>query len=219
MPRFPSRYQTVNKILDELFGRYPALSGESTSIKTAFELLCTAFHSGGKLLCCGNGGSCADCDHIVGELMKSFKFKRRIDPKTEQRLRLYGDDGRVIADHLEGALPALSLCGHNALTTAFINDVDPQLTFAQQLYGIAREGDILIALTTSGNSANCIYAAAAAKAMMLPVIVFTGADGGKISKYADVVIHAPERETYRIQELHLPVYHALCAMLEAEFFI
>lgn len=209
----------MNKILNDLIDRYPALNGEVSSIETAFELLCRTYRSGGKLLCCGNGGSCADCDHIVGELMKSFIFKRKIDTKTVERLHLFGEEGEELIRNLEGALPALSLCGHNALTTAFLNDTNPRLTFAQQLYGIAKEGDILITLTTSGNSANCIFAAITAKAMLLPVIAFTGADGGKIIKFADVVIRAPECETFKVQEYHLPIYHTLCAMLEDEFFI
>lgn len=208
----------MNKILKELIERYPALDGEAVSIEAAFTILCRTYRGGGKVMCCGNGGSCADCDHIVGELMKSFMFKRKIDVKTEERLRLSGSEGEELIRDLEGALPALSLCGHNALTTAFSNDTNPCLTFAQQLYGIAKEGDALIALTTSGNSQNCIYAAVTAKAMSLPVIAFTGENGGKIAAYADVTIHAPERETYKVQEYHLPVYHALCAMLEAEFF-
>lgn len=208
----------MNKILNELIGRYPALEGEVTSIEAAFLLLCRTYRGGGKVLCCGNGGSCADCDHIVGELMKSFMFKRKIDVKTEARLRLSGSEGEELIRDLEGALPALSLCGHNALTTAFSNDTNPCLTFAQQLYGIAKEGDALIALTTSGNSQNCIYAAVTAKALNIPVIAFTGENGGKIAAYADVTIRAPEHETFKIQEYHLPIYHALCAMLEAEFF-
>lgn len=208
----------MNKFLDNLIKRYPALIGQVSSIEAAFELLCRTYRSGGKLLCCGNGGSCADCDHIVGELMKSFIFKRKIDAKTEERLHLYGEEGEELIRNLEGALPALSLCGHNALTSAFSNDTNPRLTFAQQLYGIAKEGDILITLTTSGNSANCIFAAITAKAMLLPVIAFTGADGGKITRFADVIIRAPESETFKVQEYHLPIYHTLCAMLEEEFF-
>ncbi len=218
MPLFPLRCQTMNKILNDLHVRYPKISEQLPSIEAAFELLCITYRQGGKVLCCGNGGSCADCDHIVGELMKSFLFKRKIDPVMEERLRIFGTETNELIHNLEGALPALSLCGHNALTTAFLNDTNPRMTFAQQLYGIAKKGDCLIALTTSGNSVNCIYAAITAKAMQLPVIVFTGSDGGKISKYADVIIHAPESETFKIQEYHLPIYHALCAMLEKEFF-
>jgi D-sedoheptulose 7-phosphate isomerase len=208
----------MNKILNELIVRYPALGGEVQSIEAAFLLICRTYRGGGKVMCCGNGGSCADCDHIVGELMKSFMFKRKIDVKTEERLRLSRIEGEELIRGLEGALPALSLCGHNALTTAFSNDTNPRLTFAQQLYGIAKEGDVLIALTTSGNSQNCVLAAVTAKALNIPVIAFTGENGGKIAAYADVVIHAPEHETFKVQEYHLPVYHALCAMLEAEFF-
>jgi D-sedoheptulose 7-phosphate isomerase len=208
----------MNKILNDLIMRYPALKPETASIEAAFDLLRNTYKNGGKVMCCGNGGSCADCDHIVGELMKSFKFKRKPGNDIITRLHLFGSEGEDLIRGLEGALPAVSLCGHNALTTAYLNDTNPLLTFAQQLYGIGKKGDTLIALTTSGNSPNCIYAAITAAAMDIPVIAFTGADGGKIASYANVVIRAPERETYKIQEYHLPVYHALCAMLEAEFF-
>ncbi|MDD4774012.1 MAG: SIS domain-containing protein [Eubacteriales bacterium] len=208
----------MHKMIQELIARFPALIPETSSIEAAFELLRKTYRGGGKVLCCGNGGSCADCDHIVGELMKSFKFKRNIDYITKGNLRLYGPEGVELINNLEGALPAVSLCGHNALTTALINDTNPKLTFAQQLYGLAKGGDVLIALTTSGNSENCILAAITAKAMALPVISFTGDDGGKIAEYSDVIIRAPEHETYKVQEYHLPIYHTLCAMLEEEFF-
>lgn len=208
----------MNKLIQELVARYPALVRETPSIEAAFELLSATYRRGGKVLCCGNGGSCADCDHIVGELMKSFKFKRKIDDNIKKKLTLYNTEGIELINNLEGALPTVSLCGHNALTTAFMNDTNPRLVFAQQLYGLAKAGDLLIALTTSGNSENCIFAAITAKAISLPVISFTGDSAGKIANYSDVVIRAPELETYKVQEYHLPIYHTLCAMLEEEFF-
>lgn len=191
--------------------RYPALEGVSGEVKEAFELLKTSYENGGKLLVCGNGGSASDSEHIVGELMKGF-YKKRPLPETEKEA--IGE----ISAFLQGALPAIALTGHPALTTAFSNDVRADMTFAQQVYGYGRAGDVLIALSTSGNSVNVLHAATVAKAGNLAVIGLTGQDGGRLREICDVCIAVPTQVTAEIQEYHLPVYHTLCAMLEDYFF-
>jgi D-sedoheptulose 7-phosphate isomerase len=171
------------------------------------------------VLICGNGGSAADSEHIVGELMKGFKLKRPIPQTARAALaRLFPEKGADLADHLQGALPAISLTGHPALSSAFANDVRADMVYAQQVYGYGRPGDMLIALSTSGNSTNILNAAKIAKAFGMAVLGMTGQGGGKLSELSDVCIRVPAEETYRVQELKLPVYHALCAMLEEEFF-
>jgi phosphoheptose isomerase len=204
--------------MEKLFERYPKLKSSSGEIQEALALLISTYGSGGKLLLCGNGGSAADCDHIVGELMKSFKMKRPIDASLEESLTAMGAEGKELAPLLEKPLTAVSLCEHNSLTTAYGNDRCPDTVFAQQLLGHGKKGDVLIALTTSGNSKNCVYAATLAKAMGISVISVTGALGGKISTLADVAIKLDESETYLVQELTLPLYHYLCAELEKHFF-
>ena len=210
--------ETTGKILDELTARYPALTEQKENVRCAFEVLAAAYRDGQKLLLCGNGGSAADCEHIVGELMKSFKKKRAIDEKVKERLLTMGEDGERLAASLDGTLRAISLASHPALSTAFNNDKDPAVTFAQQLYGYADEGDVLLAISTSGSSRNCVLAAVTAKAKGVKTIALTGKNPGKLSALADAAILVPETETYKVQELHLPVYHCLCAMLEEEFF-
>ena len=210
--------ETTGKILDELTARYPALTEQKENVRRAFEVLAEAYRDGKKLLICGNGGSAADCEHIDGELMKSFKKKRAIDEKVKERLLTMGEDGERLAASLDGTLRAISLASHPALSTAFNNDKDPAVTFAQQLYGYADEGDVLLAISTSGSSRNCVLAAVTAKAKGVKTIALTGKNPGKLSALADAAILVPEAETYKVQELHLPVYHCLCAMLEEEFF-
>jgi D-sedoheptulose 7-phosphate isomerase len=209
----------VNKkqMLDDLIKRYPSLLCVRNELEKTFEAVYSSYMNGGKLLVCGNGGSAADSEHIVGELMKSFRLKRPIDTKVAQELALMGDDGEYIADKLEGALPAIALCSHTALSTAFGNDKDSDITFAQQVYGYGQPNDVLLCLTTSGNSRNCIYAAKVARAKGMSVVSITGEGGGKIKDFSDVCIEVPERETYLVQELTLPVYHWLCAELEEAF--
>lgn len=202
----------------ELFNRYPVLKKCEKSIQLTLAQLINTYQNGGKLFLCGNGGSAADCDHIVGELVKSFKKKRPISPALKESLDLLGEDGQYLANTLEGGLPAISLCEHNSLSSAFGNDKDPFSVYAQQLSVYGRPGDTLIALTTSGNSKNCLYAATVAKAMGINVIAITGENGGKIASIATVTVRLPENETYLIQELTLPVYHYLCAELENYFF-
>lgn len=210
--------ETTKRILDELIKRYPALTEQKENVRRAFEIAAESYRSGKKLLVCGNGGSAADSEHIVGELMKSFKKKRAIDGEVKTRLLSLGEDGEKLAASLEGTLRAVSLASHPALSTAFNNDKDPAVTFAQQLYGYADDGDVLVAISTSGSSRNCVLAAVTAKAKGVKTIALTGKNLGRLSALADVAILVPETETYKVQELHLPVYHCLCAMLEEEFF-
>lgn len=205
--------------LNRLIDRYPKLIVCREDIWKAYQILEAAYSSGRKLLVSGNGGSASDSEHIVGELMKEFKLKRRVFSDQASALRTVDQElGSVLAENLQGALPAISLTGHSSLTTAFMNDALPELVFAQQVNGYGREGDVYLGISTSGNSKNVLYAAVNAKAKGLKVIGLTGAKESKLMKYADVCIRVPESETYKIQELHLPVYHCLCLMLEERFF-
>ncbi len=208
-----------NRQLDILIERYPQLAPVREDIYNAFRLLVDCYRNRGKLLVTGNGGSAADSEHIVGELMKAFIRKRRLEPQARQALAdVDAELGATLGEHLQGALPAIALDGHVALSTAYQNDCEPLLCFAQQVNGYGNEGDVFLGISTSGNSRNVIYAAVTAKAKGLKVIGLTGARESKLSDLADVCIRVPETETYKIQELHLPVYHALCLMLEEEFF-
>lgn len=209
----------MDEQLQLLIERYPRLVVCQEDIKSAYEILETAYQKGGKLLVCGNGGSASDAEHIVGELMKEFKLKRKVYGNHAATLKEIDPElGQVLADNLQGALPAISLTGHSSLQTAFMNDVVPELVFAQQVNGYGKEGDVFLGISTSGNSKNVLYAAVNAKAKGLKVIGLTGSKENKLMKYSDVCIRVPETETYKIQELHLPVYHCLCLMLEEKFF-
>lgn len=207
------------KHIEVLIDRYPKLIVCKDDIIRAYELLEAAYLMERKLLVCGNGGSASDSEHIVGELMKEFRLKRKV--YSEQAEALKGVDaemGTVLADNLQGALPAITLTAHSSLTTAFMNDSLPVLVFAQQVNGYGKPDDVLLCISTSGNSQNVLYAAVTAKARGLKVIGLTGAKENKLMRYADVCIRVPETETYKVQELHLPVYHSLCLMLEDKFF-
>lgn len=210
--------QTTKNILDELIERYPVLESCGREIEDAFILLEKCYNDNKKILVCGNGGSASDSEHIVGELLKSFKKKREIPLIIKENLLSFGEQGKFLTENLEGAIPCVSLTSHVAFSTAFLNDKEPLLTFAQQLMGIGQKGDVLITLSTSGNSKNCVYASIVAKAMGIKVIALTGNNQSKLGDFADVVIKAPETETYKVQELHLPIYHCICAMLEEENF-
>lgn len=179
----------------------------------AFRRIEAAFVRGNKLMLCGNGGSAADAEHIVGELMKGFLLKR---PVAEQVFP--GGVPDPALEKLQGALPALSLNGHPALAAALVNDTDASLIYAQQLLGLGRPGDVLLCISTSGNARNCCLAAQTARALGVEVIALTGAGGGRLAEMSDCLIAVPERETYLVQQMHLPLYHALCARLEARFF-
>lgn len=203
----------------KLINSYSCLEACGETIKRAGDELINCFEQGGKLLVCGNGGSCADSEHIVGELMKGFLKKRSLPSRVRAQMKEKNPDlADSLLDSLQGALPAISLTGLPALSTAFSNDVDPQLVFAQQVNGLGKQGDVFLGISTSGNSNNVYAAAQVAKSLGLTVISLTGQNSGKLGDCADIAITVPEIETYRVQELHLPVYHAICAMVEEHFF-
>ena len=207
------------KQIELLISRYPSLECVKNDIYEAYKVLEETFQKNGKLLIAGNGGSAADAEHIVGELMKGFKNPRKVN--TEFANRLINENellGKTLSEHLQGALPAIALDGHPALTTAYMNDCEPLLGFAQQVNGYGRKGDAFLAISTSGNSENVLYAAVTAHALGMKVIGLTGEKESKLSAMSDVCIKVPQTETYMIQELHLPVYHCLCLMLEEKFF-
>lgn len=209
----------VIDILDDLFLRYPALVTCRNVIEKAFLILKECYENGGKVLICGNGGSAADSEHIVGELMKGFLLKRKICSDDIEKIRiLYPEDYEYLAGNLQGALPAISLVSQSAIFSAFTNDVAADMAFAQQVYGYGKKGDVLIGLSTSGNSKNVVNAIKVARAFCMKAIGMTGDAGGLIKKLCNVTINVPETETYRVQEYHLPIYHTLCAMIENEFF-
>lgn len=211
--------KNVNEQLELLIKRYPALQCVKDDIQKAYQIIAECYAQGGKLLVAGNGGSAADAEHIVGELMKGFKKPRKLEKDMQDKLKNVSSEyGSVLAENLQGALPAIALDGHPALTTAYMNDCEPLLCFAQQVNGYGNENDVFLGISTSGNSQNIIYAAVAAKAKGLKVIGLTGQKDSKLSEIADVCIKAPETETYMIQELHLPIYHCLCLMLEEKYF-
>ena len=210
--------ESTRKILEELIERYPQLAGEKANVEKAFGILNDCYKAGKKVMTCGNGGSAADSEHIVGELMKKFRKPRAIRKDVYEKLSAFGEEGKRLQATLEGTLRAVSLTSHISLSTAFANDREPAMCFAQQLYGLADEGDALIAISTSGNSENCFLAAITAKAAGVKVIALTGKKDSKLSEIADVTVRAPETETYKVQEAHLPIYHCLCAMLEEENF-
>lgn len=211
----------MNKQLELLIERYPALSVCKDDIEKAYEILEECFATGHKLLIAGNGGSCSDGEHIAGELMKGFKLQRKCSEEFAERLKsIDAERGAELAGKLQGGLPTIALDNHQALNTAYINDVanGGLLTYAQQVYGYGKDGDVLLGISTSGNSKNVAYATVVARALGMKVIGLTGAKGGNLANVADVAIKVPETETYMIQELHLPVYHCLCLMLEERFF-
>ena len=206
-------------MLNELLKRYPSLFGCKEDIEKATKAIIECYEKGGKLLLCGNGGSCADCEHIVGELMKGFLKKRSLSESKRAEMKSRCDlvDEELLSK-LQGGLPAIAIPSITALNSAFCNDVDPELVYAQPLISLANENDILIGISTSGNSKNVFGAVKVAKALGIKVIGLTGKAGGKLKDTADICICAPETETFKIQELHLPIYHYLCAAVEQHFF-
>ena len=207
------------KHVDLLVERYPKLAVCRDDIIKAYEILEECYEGDHKLLIAGNGGSAADSEHIAGELMKRFKTPRPVPTEFSQKLKSIDPErGENLSKNLERGLMAIPLVAHEALTTAYINDVDGLGVFAQQLYGFGREGDVFLGISTSGNSKNVMSATVVARALNIKVIGLTGAAGGELRTVADVCIRVPETETYMIQELHLPVYHCLCLMLEDRFF-
>lgn len=192
-----------------LLQNHPKLTVCKDDIEKALALWIETYRQGGKILVCGNGGSASDSGHIVGELMKGFLSKRAV---TDERI------SEDLRDKLQGALPAISLCSQEALLSAFANDEDPEMVYAQQVYGYATKADLVIGISTSGNSKNVVNAIRVAHDLGIKTVALTGANGGILETYADVTIKAPETETYRVQEYHLPIYHYLCAETEQYFF-
>jgi D-sedoheptulose 7-phosphate isomerase len=209
----------IYKHIEVLVNRYPVLNSVKDEIVEAYFLLVESYKNEGNLLIAGNGGSAADAEHIVGELMKGFKLPRKLNENFTDKLISENEElGTVLAESLQGALPAIALDGHPALSTAYMNDCEPLLCFAQQVNGYGKAGDVFLGISTSGNSKNILYAATTAHAKGMKVIGLTGAKDSKLTQMSDVCIKVPQTETYMIQELHLPVYHCLCLMLEDEFF-
>ena len=207
--------------IELLIKRYPVLAECKQHILETYQILETCFAGGHKLLIAGNGGSCADAQHIVGELMKGFKLPRKCADGFAAKLKAVdGVRGAELAEKLQGGLPAIALTEHQGMNTAFVNDVTGGglLTYAQQVYGYGKQGDVLLGISTSGNSKNVMNATVVARALGMKVLGLTGAKGGELATVSDVCIKVPETETYMIQELHLPVYHCLCLMLEEHFF-
>lgn len=201
----------------ELFEHYPDLTYLRTALQDMLAVLLAASKSGKKILLCGNGGSASDCLHIAGELMKGFTKKRPLTKEQREKLETAGMDPQM-CEKFQNGIPAIPLTGQTALNTAVLNDIDPILVYAQQIYVLGQEGDVLIALSTSGNAGNVKQAVMTAKSRSMKVIGLTGEDGGWLGKNADLAIKVPASETYRIQEYHLPIYHAVCRDLEASLF-
>ncbi|MCL2242949.1 MAG: SIS domain-containing protein [Treponema sp.] len=205
--------------INQLVVRYPQLESIKKNINASFEIIKQSFINGGKLLIAGNGGSASDAEHIAGELMKTFTKKRTLpDSFISDISKIDHEISNYLIPRLQPGLPAIALSGHGSLNTACINDIDGNITFAQQVYGYGKSDDVLLAISTSGNSKNILYASAVAKAKKIKIIGLTGESGGRLKEYTDICIRVPETETYKIQELHLPVYHIICMMLEDYFF-
>jgi D-sedoheptulose 7-phosphate isomerase len=210
--------EVSEKLLDALVARHPDLAACRDDIAAARDSLIRAYEEGHKLLLCGNGGSAADCEHIAGELLKGFERRRPLPEESRRRLAAQGREGELLAEKLQQALPAFSLCGHPSLATAFANDVDPTLVFAQLVAALGSAGDVLLAISTSGAAANVMHAARAARALGLGTIGLSGRGGGGLAALCDVLIDVPGESTAEVQELHVPVYHHLCRAVEAHFF-
>ena len=205
--------------MEEIYKRYPKLLECSGDMEAAYSLMEKTYKRGGKVLLCGNGGSAADCEHITGELMKGFLLRRQVGDELAEKLSVLGyDDAGYICENLQGALPAIPLTSQSALISAYANDVAPELVYAQLVYGYARSGDLLICISTSGNSKNAVYAAKVATALGVDTLALTGKEKSSLSEICTVTVRVPESETFKVQELHLPVYHWLCMKIEAAFF-
>jgi len=208
-----------DKPLDILCERYPSLSGLRNTISDAAGMIIDCYSRGGKLLVCGNGGSSSDADHFAAELMKSFESGRPLDESLKERFQeISGTRGRYLGEKLEHSLPAISLPANTALTTAISNDIDPSLIYAQQVIGYGEEGDVLVGISTSGNSQNIVDACIIAKALNLNIIGISGKTGGKMKQFCDLLVNVPETRTAWVQELHLPVLHAICLIVENHFY-
>ncbi|HEY3297565.1 MAG TPA: SIS domain-containing protein [Armatimonadota bacterium] len=204
------------KHLEEFVRRYPALAGNKDSVRRAAEFICKSYRAGGKILVCGNGGSAADSEHIVGELMKEFILPRHLPESDLRKLQEIGCSR--LAGCLQQGIPAIALTAHTSIATAILNDTDPQVCFAQQVYVYGRPNDVLLVLSTSGNSANVLNAVKVARAFGLTTLGLTGSKPSAIDEHCDVTIKVPADKTFMVQELHLPVYHTICLMAEEELF-
>lgn len=210
---------STQNIIENLTVRYPALKGCKADLLHAIELLINCYKNGGKILVCGNGGSAADAQHIVGELMKGFVLPRTLSSEKQTAIQsAFPESSQYLIDNLQETLPAISLLGETALTSAYSNDKAPDLVFAQQVLGHGNAGDVLLAISTSGTSRNVVYACEIAKIQNMKIIGLAGASGGKMKELCDVTICVPSDITYQIQEYHLPIYHAICLALEEEFY-
>lgn len=210
---------TTKNIINDLIKRYQDLEESKPQIVAAIEILIECYENGGKLLVCGNGGSAADAQHIVGELMKAFVLPRRLSGDKQMEIQnAFPHSSQYLIDNLQQVLPAVSLLGETSLTSAYANDKAPDLVFAQQVYGLGTDKDVFLGISTSGTSRNILYACQIAKVQGMKLIGLTGKSGGKMNEICDVTICAPSNVTYKIQEYHLPIYHAICLALENEFF-
>lgn len=211
--------QSTKAVIEDLVIRHPVLTSCNEGIVAATEVLISCYKKGNKLLTCGNGGSASDAQHIVGELMKGFVLPRKLSSDKRKQLKeMFPNSSQYLISNLQDVLPAISLLGETALTSAYANDLAPDLVFAQQVLGLGKMGDVLLAISTSGNSQNIIYACEVARVQKMLVIGLTGESGGAMKELCDVLINVPSKITYIIQEFHLPVYHCLCLALENEFF-
>ena len=219
-PPLPSLRADTLRHIDEVLARCPALGGLRAEIARAAAAICACQRAGGKLLVCGNGGSAADCEHIVGELVKGFLLPRALPAADADRLSAAapGDAGRALAARLQRGVAAISLTGHPSLATAIHNDSGGELVFAQQVYVYGRPGDILLAISTSGNSANVLHALTVARTFGLTTLGLTGSLPCRMDALCDLPLKVPAQQTHKIQELHLPVYHTICLMVEQELF-
>lgn len=211
--------ERTQKFINDFFARHSDLMPLQEQIMQSCHMLIEAFQNGNKLLLCGNGGSCADCDHIAGEFLKGFLLKRPVNAELINAMQeKYGEYGAEIAGKLQQGLPTISLVTHSAAISAFENDVDPELIYAQQVLAYGKPGDVLIGISTSGGAKNVAAAVMTANSLGLHTIGLTGKDGGKLAQAAELSLIMPQCETYRIQEDHLAVYHLLCAVVESEMF-
>lgn len=209
----------TKNLIESFFLKFSNLHDLKESMEKAIAEMTERIENGGKVLICGNGGSASDSEHIAGELLKEFYIKRPINHEFKEKLvEVYGEEGRDMAENLQGAIPAISLISHSGFLSAYGNDAKPELSYAQEVFAYGNPGDMLIAISTSGNAKNVCYAAMLAKTLDVFVLSLTGEDGGKLRKYSDILINVPEKETYLVQELHLPLYHLLCRGIEYEIF-
>ena len=208
----------TQKILDNLVLRYPILEVNKSDLLKALDILIACHINGNKILICGNGGSAADSEHISGELIKSFMLKRNCSSKDVRNFKGLGEEGQLLIENLQQGIRAIPLSSFSSGITAYMNDMEPDLVFAQLTYALGMNGDVLLAISTSGNSKNIYFAALVAKTIGMRTIALSGKTGGKLNAICDVCIKVSENETFKIQELHLPVYHFLCSALESELF-